>query len=214
MPEGTQPGQVEQVPTKAIIYVGTMLDQEIAATGQLARFGEPIEVENRSKVVRHVLDDHGNRYQDVTYPGVADQLLQRPDFIEAGEGVKVEEQAEQVRALESAGTGPEKLALTLAAEGAKVDAVVMGEPGYVVVPQGTPAPGPADTGPQEPASMPQTGQHDVQPNPPVNLQPAAPGDQTGTDPDSEIVEGDATADKQKPGRARPRTASRSATRRG
>jgi len=233
MPEGARTGEQQQQERKAVVYVGTMQGLEIAAAGLYAEFGVPLEVPNRSRVVRHVLDEHGNRYQDVRYPGLADQLLQRPDFIEAGEidkakpGVSfdqqpagarkaVEEHAEQVRRLEAADTRWQRLALEQAEPGEQVDEIVQGGPGYIVVEPGTPLPGPgAETAPTDPTVVRDPGRVETVPNPPVDLQPAAPGDQTGVDPDAETKEGDADTDtQQQPGRARPRAGSRTATRRG
>jgi hypothetical protein len=221
MPEGARTGDQQQQPRRLIIYVGVSESQEIAATGQVANFGEPIEVVDKRRVVRHLLDEHGNRYQDVVYPGVASQLLERPDFIEASSDKpkkeEIKEAAEQVRSLSFSDTHGQRRALELAAAGERVDEVVHGEPGYVVVEPGAAvAAGAADQAPQEPVTVPQgQAQPDVQPNPPVNLQPAHPLAQTGEAPGAEVREGDADTDKQQtPGRARPRSGSRTATKRG
>lgn len=220
MPEGTTQGGAAKVPTRQIVYVGVSERLEIAATGQVATFGEPIEVADRRRVVRHILDDHGNRYQDVVYPGVAEQLLQRPDFIEVtGKASKkeIEEAAERVRELAFADTHGQIRALELAAKGERVDEVVHGEPGYLVVEPGTVVTAGDAEGqaPTEPVTVPEQGQADVQPNPPVNLQPPSPQAQTGVDPQADVREGDADTDKQpQPGRARRRSDGTRATRRG
>jgi len=217
MPEGTKAGGEQKTPTRLIMYVGVSDSQEIAATGQVAEFGVPLEVADKPRVVRHILDDHGNRWQDVRYPGVAEQLLQRADFVEPSgdkpNKTEIDEAAEQVRALSYADTHGERQALELAAEGVQVDEVVHGEPGYVVVEPGTFVEGAGE--PQEPTVVPEQGQRDVQPNPPVNLQPPSPQAQTGTDPASDVQEGDADTEPQRqPGRARTRRGTTSATRRG
>lgn len=215
MPEGTQAGGTQHVPKRLIMYVGVSDSQEIAATGQVAEHGVPLEVVDKPRVVRHILDDHG-RYQDVKYPGVAEQLLQRADFIvpssDKPKKTEVEAAAQAVRALSYADTHGERQALELAARGEHVDEIAHGEPGYQIVPAGTFTQGAGE--PQEPTVVPEQGQRDVQPNPPVNLQPPSPQAQTGIAPDAEVKEGDPERDRQQqPGRARTRSSGNRATRR-
>jgi hypothetical protein len=183
-------------PTKRIVYVGVSESMEIAESGQLARFGEPVEVVDRPRKVRHVIDDQGN-YQDVEYPGLATRLLETPNWIAAPEGAKdgvaydaqpkkaqkpLDEAAAAVDRLERSETNMHRLLIEQGLDG-DIDEIVIGAPGHAL------------QAPQDPVVVPAgeaSGQTLVQPEPPQNVlrNPDDPGQQTGPVEGEDVKEPD------------------------